>query len=394
VITFETVTKRYPDGTVAVDALDLAIPDGKIMVLVGPSGCGKTTSLRMINRLVEPTAGRVLLDGENVADVDPSRLRRGIGYVIQQTGLFPHRTVEDNIATVPLLNGWNKRRARDRAHELMDLVGLEQATMARRYPHQLSGGQQQRVGVARALAADPPVLLMDEPFSAVDPIVRAALQDELIRLQAELHKTVVLVTHDVEEAIKVGDLVAVFRPGGHLAQVDTPERLLGAPVDDYVRDFVGFDRGIRRLSFFPAAGLDLDTDTVLPATTTIADAIAAAKQAGQTWLLVVDAAGRPLGWAAAADLESAPAGAALAAVELASVGHTFRPDADSLRAALDATILSRTERAVAVDDHGQVIGTTSYERLRDAIRAAEDAADRRTGDRSADRPRQAAGGAR
>ena len=392
-ITFETVTKRYPDGTVAVDALDLVIPDGKVMVLVGPSGCGKTTSLRMINRLVEPTAGRVLLDGQNVADTDPSRLRRGIGYVIQQTGLFPHRTIEDNIATVPVLNGWNRRRARARAHELMDLVGLDQATMARRYPHQLSGGQQQRVGVARALAADPPVLLMDEPFSAVDPIVRAALQDELIRLQAELHKTVVLVTHDVEEAIKVGDLVAVFRPGGHLAQVDTPERLLGAPVDDYVRDFVGFDRGIRRLSFFPAAGLDLATDTVLPGETSFAEAIAAAKRSGQSWLLAVDAGGRPLGWAAVGDLESGPAGSALSAAELAPVGHTFRPDADSLRAALDATILSRTERAVAVDERGQVIGTTSYERLRDAIRAAEEAADRDVTGRGSSRARQAAGGA-
>jgi osmoprotectant transport system ATP-binding protein len=376
VITFDTVTKRYPDGTVAVDALDLVIPDGGVMVLVGPSGCGKTTSLRMINRLVEPTAGRILLDGRDVADADPSQLRRGIGYVIQQTGLFPHRTVEDNIATVPLLNGWNRRRARARARELMDLVGLDPATMARRYPHQLSGGQQQRVGVARALAADPPVLLMDEPFSAVDPIVRAALQDELIRLQAELHKTVVLVTHDVEEAIKVGDLVAVYRPGGHLAQVDTPQRLLGAPVDDYVRDFVGFDRGIRRLSFFPAAGLDLATDTVLPSTASFADAMAAAKRAGQPWLLVIGADSRPLGWAATTELESGPAGSALSEAGLAPVGHTFRPDTDSLRAALDATILSRTERAVAVDSRGQVVGTTSYERLRDAIRAAEDAADR------------------
>ena len=374
-ITFETVTKRYPDGTVAVDSLDLDVPDGKIMVLVGPSGCGKTTTLRMINRLVEPTSGRILLNGANVADTDPSELRRGIGYVIQQTGLFPHRTIEDNIATVPMLTGWKRGSARTRARELMDLVGLDPATMARRYPHQLSGGQQQRVGVARALAADPPVLLMDEPFSAVDPIVRAALQDELIRLQAELHKTVVLVTHDVEEAIKVGDLVAVFRPGGHLAQVDTPERLLGAPVDDYVRDFVGFDRGIRRLSFFPAAGLDLATDTVLPVGTSHADAISAARLAGEHWLLVVDASGRPLGWAAVTDLEPGGGSAVLADTSLAAVGHTFQPDSDSLRAALDATILSRTERAVGVDAAGRVLGTTSYERLREAIRAAEDAAD-------------------
>ena len=388
-ITFDSVTKRYPDGTVAVDALDLEVPAGKIMVLVGPSGCGKTTSLRMINRLVEPTSGTITLDGRNVADANPSQLRRGIGYVIQQTGLFPHRTIEDNIATVPLLNHWDRRRARQRARELMELVGLDIAGMAKRYPHQLSGGQQQRVGVARALAADPPVLLMDEPFSAVDPIVRASLQDELIRLQAELHKTVVLVTHDVEEAIKVGDLVAVFRPGGHLAQVDTPERLLGAPTDEYVRDFVGFDRGIRRLSFFPAANLDLAGDTVLPASTPASEAAAIASRAGDPWILVVDLGRRPVGWAAVADLELVPSETTLAGVALAPVGHTFRPDTDSLRAALDATILSRTERAIGVDDRGQVIGTTTYERLRDAIRIAEEAADR--GGRAA-QARQTTGG--
>jgi osmoprotectant transport system ATP-binding protein len=379
VITFDSVTKRYPDGTIAVDALDLEIPDGKIMVLVGPSGCGKTTSLRMINRLVEPTSGRVLLDGRDVQDAKPSELRRGIGYVIQQTGLFPHRTVEDNIATVPLLTGTNKRKARERARDLMQLVGLDADTMAKRYPHQLSGGQQQRVGVARALAADPPVLLMDEPFSAVDPIVRASLQDELIRLQGELHKTVVLVTHDVEEAIKVGDLVAVYRPGGHLAQVATPERLLGSPADDYVRDFVGFDRGIRRLSFFPAASLDLADGTVVPGITSASEAIATAKQQGEPWVLVTGADSAPLGWASVADIEAMSPGSKLSEVQLAPVGHTFRPDTDSLRAALDATILSRTERAVAVDPAGRVLGTTTYERLRDAIAAAEEAADR--GDR-------------
>ena len=388
-ITFENVTKRYAGGTVAVDSLNLEVPAGKTMVLVGPSGCGKTTSLRMINRLVEPTSGRILLDGNDVQAANPSMLRRGIGYVIQHTGLFPHRTIEDNIATVPLLNHWDRRRARQRARELMELVGLDIAGMAKRYPHQISGGQQQRVGVARALAADPPVLLMDEPFSAVDPIVRASLQDELIRLQAELHKTVVLVTHDVEEAIKVGDLVAVFRPGGHLAQVDTPERLLGAPTDEYVRDFVGFDRGIRRLSFFPTANLDLAGDTVLPASTPASEAAAIASRAGDPWILVVDLGRRPVGWEAVADLELVPSETTLAGVALAPVGHTFRPDTDSLRAALDATILSRTERAIGVDDRGQVIGTTTYERLRDAIRIAEEAADR--GGRAA-QARQTTGG--
>jgi osmoprotectant transport system ATP-binding protein len=374
VITFDRVTKRYPDGTVAVDALDLEIPAGKTVVLVGPSGCGKTTSLRMINRLIEPSAGRILLDGRDIQEANPSTLRRGIGYVIQQTGLFPHRTIEDNIATVPLLNHWGKAKARARARELMELVGLDLG-MARRYPHQLSGGQQQRVGVARALAADPPVLLMDEPFSAVDPIVRAALQDELIRLQAELHKTIVMVTHDVEEAIKVGDVVAVFRPGGHLAQVDTPERLLGTPADDYVEDFVGFDRGIRRLSFFSATGLDLDFDAILGQDATVEEGQRIAQRTSQPWVLVTDAERRPRGWASAAELRSQPGTRRLADVPLATVGHTFRPAQDSLRSALDATVLSRTERAVGVDDDGRVVGVTSYERLRDAIRGAEDAAE-------------------
>ena len=374
-ITFEGVTKRYPGGTVAVDALDLDIPDGKTMVLVGPSGCGKTTSLRMINRLIEPSEGRILLDGRDIAQTEASQLRRGIGYVIQQTGLFPHRTIVDNIATVPLLNGWHKARARNRARDLMDLVGLDPA-MARRYPYQLSGGQQQRVGVARALAADPPVLLMDEPFSAVDPIVRATLQDELIRLQAELHKTVVLVTHDVEEAIKVGDQVAVFYPHGKIAQIDSPQQLLGTPADDYVANFLGFDRGIRRLAFFAAAGLDLGTGTVLSEDATIEDARQAAKRAGESWVLVTSPDRLPRGWAPLAELESRDGHETVGQLTLAPYGHTFRVGQDSLRAALDATVLSRTGLAVGVDAEGHVVGVTSYERLRAAIQAAEEAADR------------------
>jgi osmoprotectant transport system ATP-binding protein len=370
VITFDRVSKRYPDGTVAVDALSLEIPAGQTMVLVGPSGCGKTTSLRMINRLIEPTEGTIFIDGQDVLKAHPAALRRGIGYVIQQTGLFPHRTIQDNIATVPLLNKWSKDKARARSRELMELVGLDLA-MATRYPHQLSGGQQQRVGVARALAADPPVLLMDEPFSAVDPIVRASLQDELIRLQSELHKTIVMVTHDVEEAIKVGDVVAVFRPGGHLAQVDTPERLLGAPADDYVTDFVGFDRGIRRLSFFGAESLKLDAEAMLDEGASVADA----RTLGLPWVLILDAERKPRGWAAAADMAALPAEGRLADAPLAPIGHTFRPGHDSLRSALDATVLSRTERAVGVAPDGTVLGVTTYERLRTAIRMAEEKAD-------------------
>jgi osmoprotectant transport system ATP-binding protein len=366
VITFQAVTKRYPDGTVAVDALDLTVPDGKTMVLVGPSGCGKTTSLRMINRLVEPTEGAIFLDGTDIKDRNPAHLRRGIGYVIQQTGLFPHRTVQDNIATVPVLNGWPRKKARDRARELLSLVGLE-ADLARRYPHQLSGGQQQRVGVARALAADPPVLLMDEPFSAVDPVVRASLQDQLLSLQAELRKTIVLVTHDIEEAIKVGDLVALYRPHGTLAQLAPPEELLAAPADDYVAGFVGFDRGIRRLSFVSTDGLVLDAGPVLPADATAAKALAT----GQAWICVTDAGRRPKGWVAAAILSATPGDTPLGQVQTQPVGHAFTVGTDSLRAALDAAVLSPAGQAIGVDGDGRVLGVATFDQLRSAIQAAD-----------------------
>jgi osmoprotectant transport system ATP-binding protein len=372
-IRFEHVTKRYRDGTVAVDALDLEVPAGKTMVLVGPSGCGKTTSLRMINRLIDPTEGRILLDGRDVRQSNPAQLRRGIGYVIQQSGLFPHRTVEDNIATVPLLNGWRRGKARARAHDLLELVGLDPA-LARRYPYQLSGGQQQRVGVARALAADPPVLLMDEPFSAVDPLIRASLQDELVRLQTELRKTVVLVTHDIEEAIKVGDLVALYRPNGRLAQVDTPQRLLGMPADSYVSGFVGFDRGIRRLSFFRATGLDLRTEPIVGTEATVAKALDAARDAGQSWIFVTDKDGKPRGWLAAERLAALAERTPVGEVPTEGFGHAFTVETDSLRAALDAAVLSPAGQAIGLDSDGRVVGMLSYDQLRAAIQAAETAA--------------------
>jgi osmoprotectant transport system ATP-binding protein len=362
-ITFEGVTKRYPDGTVAVDTLDLEIPDGKTVVLVGPSGCGKTTSLRMINRLIDPSEGRILLDGTDIRTRPPAQLRRGIGYVIQQTGLFPHRTIEDNIATVPVLNGQSRARARARARELLTQVGLD-ATLARRYPHQLSGGQQQRVGVARALAADPPVLLMDEPFSAVDPVVRASLQDQLLALQGELRKTIVMVTHDIEEAIKVGDLVALFYPHGKIAQLSPPEELLAAPADDYVAGFVGFDRGIRRLSFVPTGALQLSTSAVLPATATAATA----RAAGEAWILVTDGpGGAPAGWLDASKLSALPGETPLSQVTPAALGHSFVLGTDSLRAALDAAVLSPAGQAVGVDGDGRTLGTASFDQLRAAI---------------------------
>ncbi|HEU4511852.1 MAG TPA: ABC transporter ATP-binding protein [Nocardioidaceae bacterium] len=250
-IRLEGVGKTYPDGTVAVHDLSLSVPRGSVVCLVGPSGCGKSTTLKMVNRLIEPTSGTIELDGRDVTHVDPVELRRHMGYVIQQVGLFPHQTIRTNVATVPSLLGWPRARSTERADELMSLVGLDPSVYGDRYPHQLSGGQRQRVGVARALAADPPVLLMDEPFGAVDPINREKLQDEFLRLQRELHKTVMLVTHDSDEAVKMGDRVAVFAPGGHLAQYDVPAQVLGRPADDFVAEFVGASRGLRRLSVTP-----------------------------------------------------------------------------------------------------------------------------------------------
>ena len=294
------VGKTYPDGTVAVRELDLDVPRGALVVLVGPSGCGKSTTLKMVNRLIEPTVGRIFLDGDDITHVDPVALRRRIGYVIQQVGLFPHQSIRTNVATVPSLLGWHKRKAEDRADELLDLVGLDPSQYATRYPHQLSGGQRQRVGVARALAADPPVLLMDEPFGAVDPIVRTRLQDEFLRLQRDLGKTVLLVTHDIDEAVRLGDRVAVFADGGRLAQYDVPARLLGAPADDFVAEFVGASRGLRRLSVTPISIDDLDPldgqspQESVPVTGSLEDALASLLRNDEGAVAVTDG-GRPVG---------------------------------------------------------------------------------------------------
>jgi osmoprotectant transport system ATP-binding protein len=292
-IRLDRVAKRYPDGTMAVDELSLDVPAGEIAVLVGPSGCGKTTTMRMINRLVEPTSGRIYVGGEDVTVADAVRLRRTIGYVIQQVGLFPHQTVASNVATVPRLLRWERRRTRTRVDELLDLVGLDPAVHRDRYPHQLSGGQRQRVGVARALAADPPVLLMDEPFGAVDPVARDRLQAEFLRLQEQVRKTVVFVTHDIDEAIRLGDRIAVMREGGRLEQYADPATLLSAPATDFVADFVGADRTLRRLSV-----LDIDitqvTDwPVIGADRSGGDAMAAMDAAEADWAVVADAAEVP-----------------------------------------------------------------------------------------------------
>jgi osmoprotectant transport system ATP-binding protein len=281
VLTLEGVSKRYPNGQVAVHELSLTVGDGETCVLVGPSGCGKTTTLRMINRLTEPSSGRILLDGEDVTRIDPVRLRLRMGYVIQQVGLFPHMTVADNVATVPNLLGWEHERTRRRVNELLDLVGLEPDRFGGRYPQQLSGGQQQRVGVARALGADPPVLLMDEPFGAIDRVTRDRLQNEFLRIQAQMRKIVVFVTHDIDEAIKMGDRIAILAEGGVLQQYDGPARILAEPATRFVADFLGPDRAQKRLSVVGIDPARLEkatrhhTDAEVPVTATLAEALSA-----------------------------------------------------------------------------------------------------------------------
>ncbi len=294
-IRLEQLTKVYGDA-VAVDHLDLEIAEGELCVLVGPSGCGKTTTMKMVNRLIEPTSGRILLGGEDVTHADPVQLRRRIGYVIQQVGLFPHLTIADNVATVPRLLGWDRQRVKARVGELLELVGLPPATFAKRYPSQLSGGQRQRVGVARALGADPPVLLMDEPFGAIDPITRSRLQEEFLRLQRDVHKTIVFVTHDIEEAVHLGDRIAILREGGVLAQYDTPAAILGAPASDFVADFVGSDRGLKRLSVTPITADDLETPPVVGIDDTLAEARRRLGAEAARWAVVLDTEGALHGW--------------------------------------------------------------------------------------------------
>src|SRR5680860_205008 len=342
VISFERVTKRFPGGTVAVDDLTLDVPEGEVVVLVGPSGCGKTTTMRMVNRMTEPTSGTITVDGRDVMAQDPATLRRRVGYVIQQVGLFPHRTIAQNVATVPQLLGWDDRRTTARVRELMELVGLPEG-VADRYPHQLSGGQRQRVGVARALAADPPVMLMDEPFGAVDPIVRGRLQEEFLRLQREVRKTIIFVTHDIDEAILMGDRIAIFSQGGVLEQYAAPRELLADPANDFVIEFLGSERGLKRLALIKVSEVHAEPGPVVNpnAGRTVARDVALAF--GTDYVAVVDD-GRLRGWVSLHEIDD---GQTVADAPLRRFALQVSAE-DSLRAALNAMITSRTGVTVRV----------------------------------------------
>lgn len=366
-IELEHVSKHYDRATLksgapgAVEDLSLTVPAGRICVLVGPSGCGKTTTLKMVNRLIEPSAGRILIDGVDIAGVDVTELRRGIGYVIQQVGLFPHQTIGENVATVPRLLGWDGTRRSTRADELLAVVGLEPGKYRDRYPSQLSGGERQRVGVARALAADPPVMLMDEPFGAVDPIVRERLQNEFLRLQEDLAKTILFVTHDIDEAIKMGDLVVVMQLGGKIAQVGAPAELLAEPASDYVARFVGADRGLKRLSLYRVGDVELAEAPLAregERTNVLRERGAAADL---DFVLLVDDAERPIGWVELADLS------ADGSVEAAHA-DPMSPLLDRRTTLKDATsrlLDEEVRNGVVVDREGRVQGLLTLRAVMD-----------------------------
>ncbi|MFD7326378.1 betaine/proline/choline family ABC transporter ATP-binding protein [Streptomyces sp. NPDC059875] len=368
-IRFEQVSKVYADGTTAVDGLSFDVSEGELVTLVGPSGCGKTTTMMMVNRLIEPTSGRILVDGEDIAKVDPVELRRNIGYVIQQVGLFPHRTILDNTATVPSLIGWKKARARARAAELLDLVGLDPEVYGGRYPAQLSGGQRQRVGVARALAADPPVLLMDEPFGAVDPVVREHLQNEFLNLQATVRKTVLLVTHDIEEAVRMGDRIAVYGQG-RIEQFDTPAAVLGTPATPYVAQFVGADRGLKRLSVTEIEPHDLEQPPVARLDEQATDAAARLRADGARWAVVLGEDGDLHGWVSADALDLAGRGGTVGG--LARRMEAWVPVGAPLKHAF-SEMLQHDAGWVAVLDGTRFLGVLTPAKLHEALRRSVDA---------------------
>ena len=362
-IHLDKVTKTYPGSDIpAVAELDLDIQKGEILVLVGPSGCGKSTTLRLINRMIEPTGGRIIFEGEDVTNADPDRLRRRMGYVIQQIGLFPHRTIAENISTVPRLLGWDETRIQARVDELLDTVGMDPAIFRGRYPKELSGGQAQRVGVARALAADPEVLLMDEPFGAVDPIARDRLQNEFLRLQDELNKTIVFVTHDIDEAIKMGDRIAILQEQSVVAQHDTPEAILAGPASQFVEDFLGAGATLKGLNLLRTKEIELHDVTTVKDPTSREEVRRALDQSGSDWLLYLDQAGKPLRWLDRRSLDETG--------DLAEAGKAVRmtvePE-DTLRDALEKMLQSAVGTACCVNPDGSYRGVVRVETLMELI---------------------------
>jgi len=363
-VEFRNVSKQYgPQG--AVVDLSLLVPAGDICVLVGPSGCGKTTSLKMVNRLVEPSSGQVLIDGQDIMKIDVTTLRRGIGYVIQQIGLFPHQTIAENVGTVPRLLGWQRERIRKRTEELLELVGLDPARVRNRYPAQLSGGERQRVGVARAMAAEPPVMLMDEPFGAVDPIVRERLQNEFLRLHRALGTTVLFVTHDIDEAIKMGTRVAVMQQGGHLAQYARPTELLAHPASDFVSRFVGVDRGLKRLSLLRVADVHLQPGVVTHVGESSQTVRRRSDEAESPWVLLLDEREAPVGWIRASELDSHQN---LTAEDVDASSPLVHHDT-TLRDALSMLLTTLVQTAVVVDDRGRYEGMLTLDELGLAFRS-------------------------
>ena len=362
-IHLDKVTKTYPGSDIpAVAELDLDIQKGEILVLVGPSGCGKSTTLRLINRMIEPTGGRIIFEGEDVTNADPDRLRRRMGYVIQQIGLFPHRTIAENISTVPRLLGWDETRIQARVDELLDTVGMDPAIFRGRYPKELSGGQAQRVGVARALAADPEVLLMDEPFGAVDPIARDRLQNEFLRLQDELNKTIVFVTHDIDEAIKMGDRIAILQEQSVVAQHDTPEAILAGPASQFVEDFLGAGATLKGLNLLRTKEIELHDVTTVKDPTSREEVRRALDQSGSDWVLYLDQAGKPLRWLDRRSLDETG--------DLAEAGKAVRmtvePE-DTLRDALEKMLQSAVGTACCVNPDGSYRGVVRVETLMELI---------------------------
>lgn len=365
-ILLDKVTKRYPgQAKPAVDGLTMEIPAGKIVMLVGPSGCGKTTTLKMINRLIEPTEGRIVLDDDDVTDIDGDALRRRIGYVIQAGGLFPHMTVATNIGIVPKMLGWSKEKIAARVDELLELVSLDPAIYRDRFPKELSGGQQQRVGVARALAADPPVLLMDEPFGAVDPITRQRLQDELLNIQEELQKTIVCVTHDFDEAVKLGDWIAIFTEGAQLVQYDTPERILADPANDFVENFIGSGAGLKQLTLTRVNEVELADAVVANIGDLGSDVLSRLDEIGHNHAVVVDSRRRPIQWLTRRQISRLEKVSDDIDAKLPVVG-----DRATLNDALDTMLVSSAGAALVTGRRDAFLGVIDVETVMDAITRA------------------------